>query len=84
MDDGFGHIAECHERPLPGVALENPKAAGGEHPLRVLKSHTETYVNFGEIFPAVTAYKRHVRKTNSVYRTPPGCWPIARQMAGVR
>jgi hypothetical protein len=33
-----GHVAEGHERLLPGVALENPKATGGEHPLRVFKS----------------------------------------------
>jgi len=42
MDDGFGHIAECHERLLPGVALENPKAAGGEHPLWVLTGRRKT------------------------------------------
>lgn len=27
---GFGHVAECLERLLPGVPLENPNAAGGK------------------------------------------------------
>jgi hypothetical protein len=35
-EDSSGHDAELHERLLPGVALEIRKAAGGEHPLRVL------------------------------------------------
>ena len=35
----FGHVAELQERLLPGVALEIRKAAGSEHPLRVLNSH---------------------------------------------
>jgi hypothetical protein len=35
MDDGFGHLAECHEWLLPGVGLENPKAVCRVHPLWV-------------------------------------------------
>lgn len=34
---GLGHLAEWHERHLSEVGLENPKAAGGEHQIRVLQ-----------------------------------------------
>ena len=34
---GLGHLSEWHERLLSEVGLENPKAAGGEHQLRVLQ-----------------------------------------------
>jgi hypothetical protein len=40
VDGSIGHVAERHERFLPGVAMENPKAAGGVHPLWVSKSRT--------------------------------------------
>jgi hypothetical protein len=41
--DSNGQIAECDERLLPGVALENPKAAGGEHPLRVFSARRKIH-----------------------------------------
>ena len=37
---GLWSVAECHERLLPGFSLESPKAAGGEHPLRVCCSQS--------------------------------------------
>ena len=43
--DSIGHIAESDERLLPGVSLENPKAAGGEHPQWVLKSQMGGILN---------------------------------------
>jgi hypothetical protein len=48
--DRNGHIAECDDRLLLGVALENPKAAGGVHPLWVYWSpSTENGANFGRL-----------------------------------
>ena len=37
MDDGFGHVAECHEGLLSGVELAHRKAASRVHPLWVWK-----------------------------------------------
>ena len=37
----LGNIAERDERLLPGVALEYPKAAAGEHPLTTLNSRRD-------------------------------------------
>jgi hypothetical protein len=46
MKFGFGHIAESDERLLPGVSLENPKAAGGEHPQWVCWSRSPVWSSF--------------------------------------
>jgi len=46
LHDRIGYDAEYHERLLPVIALESPKAAGGEHPLWVLKSADQNFPRF--------------------------------------